>query len=151
MAYAETTTVPVIKTRAEIEGMLRARKCDQFMVFSDHENFRASVQFKTNNRVVRFTIALPNPEDQKFTHIDRWRRRAASAAQKMVEQAERQRWRALLLVIKAKLESVDSNIATFEQEFLANIVLPNDMTVGEIVIPKIEEAYAGRPLLEAHH
>lgn len=151
MAYAATTTVPVEKTRGEIERMLIDRKCDQFMVFNDRENKRASVQFKMLNRVVRFTISLPDPASQEFTHIDRWRRRAAGAALKMVQQAERQRWRALLLVIKAKLESVDSKISTFEQEFLSNIVLPNDMTVGEIVIPKIEAAYAGRPLLEAQN
>ena len=34
------------------------------------------------------------------------------------EQACRQRWRALALVIKAKLEAIDAEISTFEEEFL---------------------------------
>ena len=40
-------------------------------------------------------------------------------------QACRQRWRALLLIIRAKLEAVESGITTLESEFLANIVLPD--------------------------
>jgi hypothetical protein len=47
----------------------------------------------------------------------------------------------LLLVIKAKLESVENHIATFEEEFLANIVMPNDRVVGDLVAPLIERAY----------
>jgi hypothetical protein len=54
---------------------------------------------------------------------------------------ELQRWRALLLVIKAKLESVESNIETFEHAFLAQIVMPNDQTVSEILNPIIAFAY----------
>jgi hypothetical protein len=54
---------------------------------------------------------------------------------------ERARWRALLLVIKAKLESVESGIATFEEEFMAQIVLPDDQTVGQWVLPEVARIY----------
>ena len=54
-----------------------------------------------------------------------------------------QRWRALLLVVKAKLEAVEAEIATFEEEFLPHIVLPNGRTVGEMALPEIERAYQG--------
>jgi hypothetical protein len=67
------------------------------------------------------------------------------------EQAERQKWRALLLVIKAKLECVENKIATFEEEFLAQIIMPGDKTVAEMILPQIEGAYASgrvQPLLE---
>jgi hypothetical protein len=66
------------------------------------------------------------------------------------EVARRQRWRALALAIKAKLEAVESGIATFEEEFMAYIVLPDGQTVGEFLSPQIEAAYSsGRmpPLL----
>ena len=56
-------------------------------------------------------------------------------------QACRQRWRALLLVIKAKLEAVTAGISTIETEFLANIVLPDNTTAGEWMIPQIDQAY----------
>ena len=53
----------------------------------------------------------------------------------------RQRWRALALVIKAKLEAVEAGIVTFEEEFAMHMVLPNGQTVGEWVVPQINQAY----------
>ena len=35
------------------------------------------------------------------------------------------------LVIKAKLEAVEAGVTTFEQEFLANMVLPDKTTVSD--------------------
>jgi hypothetical protein len=37
----------------------------------------------------------------------------------------------LLLALRAKLEVVESGIATFDEEFLAHIVTPENMTVYE--------------------
>ncbi len=57
-----------------------------------------------------------------------------------------------MLIIRAKLEAVESRITTFESEFLANLVLPDGGTVGEWLSPQIDEAYAtGRmpPMLAA--
>ena len=61
------------------------------------------------------------------------------------DQACRQRWRALLLVIKAKLEAVTAGISTIETEFLANIVLPdNTICVGEWMLPQIDRGLPNR-------
>ena len=57
------------------------------------------------------------------------------------DQACRQRWRVLLLVIKAKLEAVTVGIPTIETAFLANIVLPDNTTAGEWMLPQIDRAY----------
>ena len=48
---------------------------------------------------------------------------------------------ALLLVIKVKLEAATAGISTIETEFLANIVLPDNTTAGEWMIPQIDHAY----------
>ncbi|MCF7821873.1 MAG: hypothetical protein K9M17_05480 [Mariprofundaceae bacterium] len=53
----------------------------------------------------------------------------------------RQAWRALNLVVKAKLEAVESGITTFEDEFLAHIMLPDGSTVGHLMRPQLEAAY----------
>lgn len=55
--------------------------------------------------------------------------------------ANRQRWRALALVIKAKLEAVETGIVSFEQEFLPHLVLPNGGTVHEWLAPQMEAVY----------
>lgn len=126
MPYAENTTVPVAKTRAEIETLLEKHKAKQYGTAVDYDKRQARVQFRLHDRIVRFLITLP---DVGRMGGDRYAR------------AERQRWRALLLVIKAKLESVESNIETFEHAFLGQIVMPNDQTVGDLLTPQIGEAY----------
>ena len=125
--YAQQTRVPVAQSRAEIERLLERHKAMQFGTAVDNESLSARVQFKLHDRIVRFTIALPDPK--RIGRGDRLAR------------AERQKWRALLLVIKAKLESVENQIETFEQAFLANVVLPNDRTVADMVAPSIAKAY----------
>lgn len=129
--FAQRTSVPVAQSRAEIERMLSRHKCTQFLTGCDYEKAVAKVQFKAHNRIIRFVIALPKRSTFSL---------GPSGAAKF-EQAERQKWRALLLVIKAKLECVENAIATFDEEFLAHIVMPNDRTVFEIITPQIDSAY----------
>ena len=99
------------------------------------------VAFTMQNRNIRFVLPLPDPTDKEFTHTpSRGTRRSETDAHKAWEQACRQRWRALALAIKAKLEAVETGITTFEQEFLAHIVMPDGHTVSDHVIPHIAEA-----------
>jgi len=142
MAYAENTSVAVERSRAEIERLLSRHKCAKFMAGVDHEQHRATVQFQAHNRIVKFEIDLPNPADPKYKKIkNSYYERTASGIVKVVEQEERTRWRALLLVIKAKLEAVESGIATFEDEFLAHVLLPNQQTVAQFIGPTVEKIY----------
>ena len=48
--------------------------------------------------------------------------------------------RPLVLVIRAKLEAVEAGITTIEQEFLADMVMPGDVTVGEALLPRLDDA-----------
>ncbi len=124
--FARDTRVPVQQSQIEIQRLLDKAKAKQYGTGVDYDKQQARVQFRLHDRVIRFTVALP---DSVKLRGDRYAR------------AERQRWRALLLVIKAKLESVESQIETFEEAFLANIVMPNDQTVSDIVKPQIAESY----------
>ena len=65
--------------------------------------------------------------------------RSRSQVENALQKAERQRWRALYLVVRAKLEAVEAGIAVFEEEFMAFIVIPGqNQTIGEILLPRIE-------------
>ena len=148
MAYAKNTDVPASKSRDEIERTLARYGADQFLYGWDAD--RALVQFRMpidgdgagpGFRQVRFLVPMPDRADREFTHHSRGKR-TASAAEKAWEQATRQRWRALALVIKAKLEAVDSEISEFEDEFLATIVMPDGRTVAEHTRPAIAASYA---------
>ncbi len=135
MNYANRTEVSPGKSRDEIERTLRRYGATKFM-YGWQEN-AAVIGFEAYNRRIRFVLPLPREGEVERTATGRRRRNP----QKSLEQAERQRWRALALAVKAKLETVESGIATFEQEFMAYVVLPDGSTVGEWMAPQIETAY----------
>ena len=139
MTYARNTTVAVNRTRIEIEETLDRYGADGF-AYATQGN-RATVIFAMENRRIRFVLELPDPEEFRYTNHSPPRERSARAQQEAHDQACRQRWRALLLVIKAKLEAVSAGISTLEAEFLANIVLPDNTTAGEWMLPQIDRAY----------
>ena len=135
--YAEKTQVTPEKSRIEIERILQRYGADQFVYGWDGD--RAALGFRYQGIMVRFKISLPDRKD--FESSPTGRSRTESAAQQAYDQAVRQRWRALALCIKAKLEAVDSGITTFQDEFLAYTVLPDGSTVGEWIAPQLVEAY----------
>jgi hypothetical protein len=139
MSYAENTTLSIDKSRSEIERTLKRYGASSFAY--GWEGHRAVVQFSAHNRHVRFVLPMPQSHDRQYTHTPTGQRRAPQAMNAVLEKAQRQRWRGLVLVIKAKLEAVESGISEFESEFLANIVLPNGATVGDFMAPQIEDAY----------
>lgn len=143
MPYAERTTVPAEKSRGEIERILERYGATAFSY--GWEPKRAVVQFQASSRYVRFELPLPDRNDALFTEYrlgGRDVRRTDNAAKEHYEQAVRQRWRALALCIKAKLEAVEAGITDFEDEFLAHIVLPDGSTAGRWLRPRIAEVYA---------
>lgn len=139
MRYAKNTAVSADKSKAEIERMLTRYGADQFA--SGWTDGSAKIMFKFNGKLIRFTLPLPNKTDKEFTHTaSRHRQRPDEEAYREWERACRQRWRALALVVKAKLEAVETGITTFEEEFMAHIVMPNGRTIGESVLPQVESA-----------
>lgn len=149
--YAENTSVPADRSRAQIDKILTRYGASGFgyswerrevailptPVYGPKTEQRdfAAVVFQFKERRVRLDVPMPTA------------REAGTAAR--AEKATRQRWRALLLVIKAKLEAVESGISTLEQEFLANIVTESGRTIGEVIVPRISEAVASGRLLPA--
>ena len=142
MAYAENTEVPASRSQTEIEALLDNHGAQRFVVAKDRETGRIILQFQLQNRICRFEIKLPSPSvsGMMYSHNGR-RRRSAESRERAMKQAERQRWRALLLVIKAKLESVESGVETFEEAFLAHVMLPDGDLVGAKLQPLLAEAY----------
>jgi hypothetical protein len=114
MPYASRTVVTAPKTRHEIESFL----------------------LKRGATTIGF-VMMPTAGVVTFDMKDRRVRFAVSWNEKASEQSIRSLWRALLLCIKAKLASVESGIETFEQAFLAHVILPDDnRTVYERMKPR---------------
>lgn len=150
--YAQNTQVPVERSQAELVALLKKHgaKSHAFGV----SNGVARVMFEIDGRRVRFELKVPQAGDftakmppqvkwKSSEFRDKWCRAQA-------DQVERQRWRALILVVKAKLELIAEGMSTIESEFLAQIVLPDGRLVGDWLAPQIAAAYeSGRmpPLL----
>lgn len=139
--YAAGTEVSVEKSRAEIERTLSRYGATAFA--SGWEGRRAVIQFRAAGRHVRFMLELPDPGADEFARSATGRKaRTPEQARNAWEQACRASWRALALVIKAKLEAVEARIVTFEEEFLPHVVLPDGMTVWEKTRDAVALAYS---------
>jgi len=144
MAYAQGTSVDFDKSIAEIITLLRRAGAGKIGQFDDLSRY--AIQFTLADRTIRFHLPIPSIEDMpQYDGHRRTLTRDQRASR--LAQARRQRGRALLLVIKAKLESVESGIETIEQAFLAHVVMPGDQrTIYERIGEHIAIEYrTGKP------
>lgn len=116
--YAATTKVTVTKTRQDIENIVLKYGAAQFLTGIEQD--RAVIGFTIEGRQIRFVLPLGDLGS---------------------EQKQKARWRSLFLVVKAKLEAVAAGISTFENEFMANIVMPDGRLVSDHAAPMIAKAY----------
>jgi hypothetical protein len=138
MKYASDTTVSVERSKAEIERLLQRYGAKEFA--HGWKTSKAVIQFAMMDRVIRFVLPLPDKKEFEKTPSGRRTRNDADTLRAW-EQGCRQRWRALALTIKAKLESAESGIEEFETAFMGQIVMPDGKTIGETVTPMIAQAY----------
>lgn len=143
--YAKNTQVSPEKSRIEIERTLSRYGASAFSYGYDED--RAVVMFAADGRKLRFEITRPDAAAFRYTRPGgyEWasgaRRRTPKQMEDAAAQEQRQRWRALALVIKAKLEAVQAGIVTFEEEFMSHILLPSGDTVGEWLVPQLDAVY----------
>lgn len=137
MSYASETTVPVSRSKQEIEEIIGRYGAQSFMI--GVKGLNAMIGFEVNSRQIKMVISMPVRES--FKRDKRGNLRTDKQIETAQAQAERQRWRALVLIVKAKLEAVASGVATFEQEFLSYTVLPGGRTVHEELAPRLQAYY----------
>lgn len=145
MSYAAKTDVPAGRSLEEIDRTLRRYGATGFGYIRDDERGTVELAFRANGRHVRFSLPLPALDAFELTPTGRERSRASAV--EAWEQACRARYRALLLTVKAKLESVASGIETFDEAFLPQLLLPSGRTVAQEVGPAVVDALdRGAPL-----
>ena len=144
--YASGTSVPVTRSRIELETLLRKYGATEFRTGYSESNRAALVEFAYERKLVRFVLTMPALSERRFTHRPDGKPRTPDQALAACSQVERQRWRALLLCVRAKLEIVRNGIVPFEHEFLPYVVLANRRTVAEEMLPRIELAIAANAM-----
>lgn len=172
--FAKGTGVAAEKSRAKIEKLLRARKATQLGVSFDDENGEAIVIFTMPGKLI--TAAEPakswtNPPTpataevrepkQTVSFVVKMPKRSAFAKDhrgyiapewkvtQLHEQAIRERWRCLLMVLKGKFTAIDAEIEDFETAFLPHLLVPSGGTVRDHVMPAYRSSLSnpGAPLL----
>ena len=128
---AEGTKVPVESSRGEISGILTKHGC--LRMAWGMEPRGDTLQFELAGKHFRFLIEKPTAEEVRkrdgdnytYPHNVDWGVKA--------EAEWRRRWRANVLLIKAKLEFIDGGDTSLEAEFMPYLVMPGGKTLGEFV------------------
>ena len=113
--YGAGTRVEVHRSRHELESVLSRYGADEVLLVE--ADAKAAIQFAMHGRYVQLAIPLPDPQDARFTRTPTGKVRAATARDRAYDQALRENWRSLIVAVRGKLQSVESGISTFEQEF----------------------------------
>jgi len=121
--FAEDTVVPASRSRDQIVEMMKRAGADAFLFGEDAG--RATIGFRLKGRYLRFTVPTAS----------------GGRSQRAADQLVRTRWRALWLVVKARLEAVAIGLISVEDAFLAETLLPDKRTVAEVMAPQVEDAY----------
>lgn len=113
MRYAKTTSVPIERSRQQIEQTLKKYGATKFVYGWQQDS--VVMAFEIEGTPVQLRVPLPEkPQEQ------------------------RQVFRVLLLMIKAKLEWIDMGMTTVTREFLADVLLDSGQTVGDWLRPQLE-------------
>lgn len=130
--YAEKTSVPIDRSRVEVERVLERYGCSRFGIMNESDG-SALLYFEHGDRSFQFAVKVPLKG--KFRYESDW------------EAERRRRWRVMVLTLKANLEAVASGLVTFEEIFLAHVVIPGSAkTLGQVLLPKLDALYAGQSL-----
>lgn len=133
--YAASTTVDSGRSRMEIEKTLGRYGATSF-AYASAEG-RAMVAFEMSGRQVRFELTMPRRDEFSRTP-GKGLVRSREHTEKAWEQACRQRWRALALVIKGKMEAIETGISVFDEEFLAAIVTSDGRRFADHALPALD-------------
>jgi len=115
--YAKKTTVPVARSKQKIEELLESYGIDEsFMGRSPRGD---GIGFRYEGKVYKMNVPTPNREDFN--------------TENQYQQAIRQRWRILYMSMKMKFEEIDAGVISFEDQFLAQMSLPDGTTVADFM------------------
>jgi hypothetical protein len=141
--YAADTRVSSDQSIMEIRRTLTRYGAGAFMFAEDDEAHKAIISFKLREKFFKLSVPLPDRKARDITHTpSRGQLRSIEAQEAAYEQAVKQRWRAIALLVKALLEANESGLEALVELLLQSLILlPDGSTVGEWMQPQIDRAY----------
>lgn len=123
--YAEGTKVTIASSRAEIMGILAKHGVEKQATAVGPDGDQ--IIFELQGKQFRLSILKPT-----LAEIRRMYPNAYDEQAKM-DGEHRRRWRANVMLLKAKLEFIDSGDTTLEREMMPYMVTSGGQTVGELL------------------
>lgn len=138
MGYASGTGVPVERSRAELERILSKAGATKTAFMRD--GACAQIGFVLDSTPVRLVVEVPTLKDIRRNAdaeppygwkggSEVWRLNWCEAQQ---AKEEKRKWRVLVLLLKAKLEAIQSGDTTVAREFLADLVVKGGTVYAQI-------------------
>lgn len=135
--YAWMTTVPVEKSQAELMTLLGRHGVTDLA--TTHSAARGSaIRFRIGARW--FEVAIGRP---LWDEIQNDYQNTRGTVVENIEQEYRRRWRAQLMLLRMKLEFIETGESTVETEFMSSLLLESGRTLAEVISDN------GIPLLAA--
>jgi hypothetical protein len=130
--------VPAHKTRGELVGLIVQHGAEAVAQFQETTGGveRSAVAFRIHGVSFRFQVLTPPLSDFRFAGKTR-RYRDDQQATAARDQAHRQRWRSLLLFVRAAIEAAEQGATTIVEALLPWVVTPSNRTIGEDLVPRL--------------
>jgi hypothetical protein len=149
--YATETTVPVSRSRGEIEKLLRDWGADQLQWGDDYKRGRVELRFVwTHDKatyVARFNLQLATEEQMRKQSLDsrdpKGQRVAEGKLARLHAGRGQQEHRVLLLWLKAALNAVEAGIVDAAAIFLPFLEDREGVTVAEMALPRLHTLLEG--------
>lgn len=142
--YAEDTSVPIGKSRHEIDGLLRDWGCHQIMWGDDYRQGRAVVrfvwEFEGTQYVARVTLKIPTDKELEAEAVHATTRAFLPA--KFAKLAARRGWpehRQLALWLRACFNAIEAGIIEPGQVFMPFLEDATGHTLGETLLPRLPQ------------
>ncbi len=138
---ASETRVPVVRSKAELETIVKRYGAAGFSVSENYATGIASVSFvlpdTPGDRTVRIPVRIPVETLRVFNaiHSKRWTVTEAQRHSEMWGKAERVAWRNLVLWVTAALSAATLGLQTVSEAFFAHAIVGD---AGERMIEVVE-------------
>lgn len=141
LRYGARTSKTAAQSRAEVEDLLARHGASDFGYRS--EQGAAIISFTLDNKPHEYR--LPLPAESEFYYYADNRKRPAKDVVALHEQAVRARWRAAVLVVRARLEAFACGIESFSDAFRPRALLPQHAT-ADVDMGAVAPELAAKPV-----
>jgi len=161
--YAQDTSVPVGRSRGEIDALLRRWGAKGVQWTDDFDEGKVALRFAWTHEgsqyMARFNINLPSEDelrkqaiDGRSTNYGQGGRVSEAKLEKLRRARGQAEHRLLLFWLKAAFNAVEAGIISAEALFLPFLEGRDGKTVAEVAVPKLSEllSYNAGRLLPQH-